>query len=99
MNYLTGLIAGTLWSLAFVACSSCSGFHPPVPIEPGDTSDCAAACANLEKLGCDEGKPLEDGTTCTKFCKDTQKSGHGLKPSCVVNLKACGEIESCSPGR
>lgn len=66
---------------------------PPVIIEPDDTEQCAAACIHLRNLGCEEGQDLEDGTTCTKFCVDTQVSGHALSPSCVLTISSCEELE------
>ncbi len=67
----------------------------PTPIQPTDTGSCAAACQKLRDLKCEEGKPLEDGTTCEKFCVDTQKAGHALKPSCVLEkVKRCEDLQS-----
>ena len=61
-------------------------------------ADCPAACEKLRELGCPEGQPLEDGTTCEKFCKDTQESGHALRPSCVMNITACSQVNDCTKG-
>lgn len=66
----------------------------PNPVQPTDTPSCATACAKLEKMGCEEGKPLEDGTSCTKFCEDTQKAGHALRPSCILEkVQKCSDIQ------
>jgi len=78
---------------------TCQPVHPPIPIEPNDTENCAAACTHLTALGCPEGEPLEDGTSCTKFCVDTQKSGHPLNPTCVMKMTACSELEGCTAPR
>lgn len=67
----------------------------PVPHPPEDTDQCPAACERLRELGCEEGSPLEDGTTCEQFCIDTQESGHALNPTCVKSINSCEEIESC----
>lgn len=67
---------------------------PRVRPLPTDTASCRTACDHLETLDCDEGKPLENGTTCTKFCEDTQNSGHALNASCVANVKSCKEVET-----
>jgi hypothetical protein len=86
-----------MWRLLILSVFliSCGHIRPiPVPI-PKDSSSCAAACANLQKLGCEEGKPLEDGTTCEKFCVDTQKAGHDLNPKCLVTVEECYEVEAC----
>jgi len=77
--------------------SSCVNVRPPpVHIEPDDTPNCAAACKKLIELGCPEGQPLEDGTTCEQFCIDTQESGHPLNPTCVMGMTACSELPGCT---
>lgn len=76
--------------------ATCHIQPPPVPIEPGDTADCSAACEKLQELGCPEGQPLEDGTDCKTFCKTTQKSGHALRPSCVMNITECSQVRACT---
>lgn len=87
----------TLLALTFsvLVGATCNSRPPPIPIEPTDTANCSTSCEHLQKLGCDEGKPLEDGTTCTKFCEDTHKNGFGLNPTCVMGIKECSEINPC----
>lgn len=63
--------------------------------EVGGAEDCPLACQNLIKLGCEEGKPLEDGTTCEVFCQQSLASGHNLKPKCISSILSCGDIENC----
>lgn len=70
----------------------------PTPVEPKDTVDCPAACERLRELACPEGQPLEDGTTCETFCEDTQKSGHALRPSCVMGITSCSQVNDCTKG-
>lgn len=66
----------------------------PVPVQPTDTASCAAACKKMQDLKCEEGRPLEDGTPCDKFCTDTQTSGHALKPSCILEkVQKCSDIQ------
>ncbi len=72
----------------------CQVKPPPIVIEPDDTADCGAACDHLRALGCPEGMPLMDGTSCVDFCIQTQKDGFALAPSCVVTIKTCDELES-----
>lgn len=69
----------------------------PVNAPLTDTADCKSACTHLgpTDLNCEEGKPLEDGTPCQKFCEETQASGHALHPSCVMLIKTCDEIGTC----
>ena len=79
---------------AFAALTGGHCKPPPTPIEPEDTADCAAACKRLQELKCPEGETLPDGTTCTKFCETTQQSGHALKPSCIVSIQSCAEMNT-----
>lgn len=86
--------------LIFSACVCINGcahvfgpVFPPCPIPPSDNL-CASACEHLRDMGCEEGKPLEDGTTCETFCEETQANGHALRPSCVLELESC-DMEEC----
>jgi len=88
---LLSVYGGLLFLLALVI--SCG--PKPLPNVPPDTDQCAAACEHLRELGCEEGKPLEDGTSCEKFCEDTQNSGHWLNPTCVKDIMSCSEIDAC----
>jgi len=80
----------TLFTL--IALSTC-GPPKPDPKLPTDTHNCDDACTKLKSLGCEEGEPLEDGTSCVEFCTKTQESGHALNPSCVMTIKSCDELE------
>ncbi len=95
MNKTVKLAAIILMAFA-LSGATCNFRPPPVPIEPSDTNKCEAACANLRSLGCPEGQPLEDGTTCEKFCKDTQEAGHPLNPTCISTISSCDEITVCT---
>ncbi len=79
--------------------ASCGVRPPPIVVEPDDTANCASACKKLVKLNCPEGQPLEDGTTCTKFCTDTQESGFPLNPTCVMGMTKCAELSVCTSPR
>lgn len=80
--------------------AGCGALMPvPVPIEPTDTGKCPEACERLRALGCEEGQPLEDGTTCETFCQETQKAGHALNPTCVADISSCHEIQRCEVTR
>lgn len=84
------------FAIAIIALiAACSGgVQHPHPHVPNDTPKCADACKHLQELGCDEGKPLADGTSCTDFCTRTQDSGHALTPSCVVRINRCSDMEN-----
>jgi len=83
---------------AFTLGSNCGVRPQPAPVPPKDTADCPAACEKLRALGCPEGDPLEDGTTCEEFCKNTQDKGHALRPSCVKDITKCSQVDECSKG-
>ena len=77
---------------SFLMGSSCWR-NIPDPNPVGGT-DCAAACTNMQKLGCPEGEPLEDGTPCAKFCEDTEKMGHAMNTPCISTATTCGTMKS-----
>lgn len=78
----------------------CQDERAPLIVEPDDTDQCGDACEHLRYLGCPEGMPLMDGTTCESFCIETHKQGFALAPSCVVTITKCEELESrCSKPR
>lgn len=81
-----------------LAVSSCAmwgdGVPDPVAVEPGDTHLCDEACGRLRALGCPEGEPLDDGTSCEDFCARTQRAGHALDLRCVVDLSVCEELDA-----
>jgi len=57
---------------------------------------CEDFCQHLRALGCPEGQPLASGTSCEKFCVDTQEAGHDLQIACVLKIRSCGELQSCN---
>lgn len=81
-----------LISIFLLGCEPAGTIPAPTLL---DTPDCADACHRMKTLGCEEGTDLPDGTTCTKFCQDTQTSGHALHPSCLVKIWDCAGIEAC----
>ncbi len=83
-------------SFLLLSGATCRGPVVPVVIEPEDTIRCPAACEHLRALGCEEGTPLADGTTCETFCVDTQKNGYPLNPTCIMSIKKCTEVEGCT---
>lgn len=83
--------------LIFFLLIGCTTTAAPVIVPPGDTATCGSACDHLgpKDLHCPEGEPLEDGTTCTTWCENTQKAGRALHPSCVMLIKRCEDISTC----
>ncbi len=78
-------------AVAFTSCCSCCLVGPRT--QPGRDS-CDAACAHLVELGCPEGKPLPDGTSCGDSCRDTVNQGHALNPACVQHITSCEGLAS-----
>ena len=78
----------------FLAGASCFRNNPD-PVDPPVPSEgCAGACAQMQKLGCPEGEPLEDGTTCAKFCTDTEAAGHAMNTECIIKVSSCEELKT-----
>ncbi len=75
----------------FLFVLSCSGTQVSNPNV--DPQNCFSACEKIgpRGLNCPEGDTLEDGTTCTKFCEETQNSGHALNAGCIMT-----KVEKCS---
>jgi hypothetical protein len=48
----------------------------------------------MKKLGCPEGDDLENGTTCQKFCEDTEEAGHPLNTACIIEATSCEALHS-----
>jgi len=67
----------------------------PVPESIEDIEFCNAACAWMAKMGCEEGQPLPDGTSCADFCRQTQESGHWINPRCLATTTGCEQINDC----
>lgn len=97
---MKNLLLVILACLFCCGCGSCPLVPTPAPIDPRDATTCPGACMHLRQLGCEEGQPLPDGTTCEVFCERTQAAGHALRPSCVMQITTCAELESrCSQPR
>ena len=85
MRYLINLMGLVL--VVMLLCSGCRNFK----------AECTAGCENMRKLGCEEGEPLEDGTTCEAWCTTTMETGIDLNPDCMAEAKSCdqAELEAC----
>lgn len=83
-----------------LVCVGCTQtFYPPRP-EPvpdaGTPPDCAAACARMTELGCEESKPTPNGSTCEEVCNNVESSGViTIQPACVVEIESCDQINGC----
>ncbi len=67
----------------------------PVVVVPGRPAVCEEACQRLGELGCEDGMPLPDGTSCSEFCGKTEAAGHDLATACVAMARSCEEAEAC----
>ena len=56
---------------------------------------CKDFCQHARALQCPEGQPLTDGTSCEKFCTDTQDNGHALNTACMAKAKNCAVLRDC----
>ena len=81
------LLAGL--SLALCACISTA---PPAPPSDGD---CAAACANRERMHCVD--PSEDdGVPCAEKCEAIENAGIPMHTECVSKATDCDEVRACA---
>lgn len=85
----------SLFLLFFLSVASCGQFHnEPNPPKITDQHECVFACANLQKLGCEEGNPIQTKLSCatTSDCPLGQScSGDVCTVSCA---QFCIETEN-----
>ena len=101
-NILYVITLAILPAILMISCDVGSK-GPTGPHAPRDTDSCASACANLERLHCSAGEPVEcragdpgckvDGSgnmrmPCETFCKTIQNSGVWLNPACPFLMSA-----------
>jgi hypothetical protein len=84
-----------VWILLVLSMSGCAHCERGVTPDPEDSQLCPEACAHLQELGCPEGDPLPDGTTCSSWCVYTQEQGHWLNLPCILSIESCDELEEC----
>lgn len=73
----------------FCACIHSSSSPTPKP----ENDKCSEACIKLRILGCEEGQPLPDGTTCEEFCRHSQYMGHELQSACILErVNLCDDM-------
>lgn len=70
---------------------------PPLrdtPVVSGTDEDCAAACAHLCELNCEECHPTAG--SCNEVCLNTEHSGYAtMNPACLRKVTACSETDGC----
>ena len=81
-----------------ILCNSCSGVQNPkvTPVPPVvvDQSGCQAACDNLNRLGCDDGKDIEMKTKCLINAECDAGQTCGSNGRCVAScVTFCRDTE------
>jgi hypothetical protein len=91
------MVVVVLMILSTVSCSTTDGGkrRNGQPEVSSFQQPCQAFCQHLRVLGCQEGEPLADGTSCETFCIDTQEAGHNLNIPCILQLQTCAELPRC----
>jgi hypothetical protein len=78
----------------------------PVHDDPNIPEDCAAACENMERLGCDEAKGspgvdekfgTEDDVSCSDVCNNVMSGIYGIPMNlvCVSKVDSCEDVVNC----
>lgn len=76
------------------------------PEDQDTVEDCDAACENMERLGCEEGKGspgpdeqygTEDDVSCLEVCRNVMGGDDGIpiRPICVSKVDACENVGDC----
>jgi hypothetical protein len=67
-----------------------------VPVAPTSEAPCAQACENMERLGCEEAQPDEEGATCVQVCEAVEEGGEfSLNPECRAEKTSCEAMTEC----
>lgn len=86
----------TRLALVFVlfACSAAPPSGPKLP--EGSAAGCDVACAQMERLGCDVGKPTTvRKTPCVDVCRQVESSGSSFHTTCLASASDCAQSERC----
>jgi hypothetical protein len=79
-------------AIALIACSATNPAPGPLPpFDPGDASECSAACERRKILGCLEAK-FE--SACVPVCEKAARAGL-FRPRCVLDATTRGELADC----
>jgi hypothetical protein len=86
--------------LFLAGCSGRQVVPPPSrDASPEPPADCAEACANLERLGCPEGRPAS-GANCVDVCDHAESTGvFSMRMACVASARSVGEVRACGTVR
>lgn len=73
----------------------------PEPVNPDAEEpnyvgeDCPAYCSNMQRLGCEEGKPTPNGASCLEVCKNSLTGPVPFNTACASKAVSCEESEGC----
>ena len=85
-HHIVIAIGGLVLALTFLL-TDCA-HKPPLP----EGEDCAAACANVERLGC----MRSTEPPCIDVCEAHEADDHDLvNEACVARAESCAAIEAC----
>ena len=92
-------MVGLLLLAALGGCASpggkTGGHAAATPAHSKFEQSCNDFCQHAQAMQCPEGTPLADGTSCAKFCIDTEAAGHDLNTACRIAAKNCAELAGC----
>ena len=87
-------------TMLLIAClGSCRpAVQPPPDVDDADAEDarvspCARACERLHALGCPEGEPSRNGTSCLDVCRT---AGVLVNAPCVARAPTIDAIHACN---
>ena len=86
--------------LAAPLALACGPFEPPETPETQaeryvGEADCADYCANMQILGCEEGKPTPGGASCLAVCENAQTGPIPFNTECAAQATSCEVAEDC----
>ena len=80
--------------------SQCKVIEPSATPSPSDITDqasCVTACSNLQKLGCQEANPIQEGTTCNTAVECLgPDGGHDQYQTCVSGKCVVTCVDFCT---
>lgn len=56
---------------------------------------CELACANLERLGCEEAEPTPAGAPCTTWMCHAEAGPVSHNPTCIAGAPTCEAAREC----
>lgn len=81
--------------LALILAAVCACTHAPAPPQNAGGTGCASMCANLEAMGCTEGRGTRDGISCTDACMRIQAYANLIPTACEATAKSCDAATRC----